>query len=42
LQPDDADVWYNKGLTLQDLGQTEAAVAAFEKVKELQPDEIEG
>jgi tetratricopeptide (TPR) repeat protein len=39
LKPDDAWAWYNKGITLGNLGRHEEALAAYDKALELNPDD---
>jgi tetratricopeptide (TPR) repeat protein len=38
LDPNDADVWYNKGVALEKLGKYEEAEKCFAKFKELEKD----
>lgn len=36
--PDEAEAWFNRGLTLQDLGRLEAVIASYDHALELKPD----
>jgi len=40
LKPDDFSAWYNKGLSLYNLGRYEEALQAYDKALELVPDSI--
>jgi lipoprotein NlpI len=38
LNPDNADAWYNMGVTLHNLGRYNEAMEAYDKVLEVNPD----
>ena len=38
LNPEDADIYYNRGLAKKALGQQKAAKSDFEEAKKLNPD----
>ncbi len=41
IKPDDHEAWYNRGISLDDLGRNEEAIGSFDKAIEIKPDDHE-